>query len=430
MIGQTDKGKMEALTALLETGIKAIFESQRYKEYLGVVAKFHRYSARNTLLILLQKPDASYVAGFGAWKSMERSVNKGEKGIQILAPAPYKKTVEVTRGEDGELLQKPQRKAVTITAFRPAYVFDVSQTQGRELPRLVTQLMGTVAAHDELMWALCQASPCVVTFEPMEGSKNGYYNFTDQRIALREGNSQEQTIKTLVHEIAHARLGHGSNPNTDRHTCEVQAESVAYIVCQHLGIDSAQYSFGYIAQWSKDKELPQLHASLEVIQKTAGEIIGRVDEVLLELQRGKEQSIGQKPVAPEAAPKEDGYKMFYSGAGGQDKEAHAFQKETGWQMAWGSDGNGLNGDTWIVYRHIEDLPKQLQKIVPQLEHKKFAEEQPAVEKAEAVKEAKQQVKGKKLPISERLDAAKKECATRDAARAPQEHTQKKQSKER
>lgn len=150
-----DNDKMKELTDRLEAGTKAVFESERYKEYLGVMAKFHRYSSRNALLILLQKPDASYVAGFGAWKSMERSVNKGEKGIQILAPTPYKKTVEITRGEDGELLPEPQKKEITVKAFSPAYVFDVSQTNGKELPRLVTQLMGTVPGNDELMLALC-----------------------------------------------------------------------------------------------------------------------------------------------------------------------------------------------------------------------------------------------------------------------------------
>lgn len=422
--------KMKALTDMLETGTKAVFESERYKEYLGVMAKFHRYSSRNSMLILLQKPEASYVAGFGAWKSMERSVNKGEKGIQILAPAPYQKTVEVTCDEGGKLLPEPQTKEVTVTAFRPAYVFDVLQTQGKELPRLVTQLMGTVPEHDELMSALFQASPCPVAFEAMEGNTNGYYNFVEQRIAIREGLSEEQTIKTLVHEISHAKLGHGDKPNMDRQTGEVQAESVAYVVCQHLGIDSSQYSFGYIAGWSKDKELPQLHSSLEVIQKTAQDIIAGVDGQLLELQREKERGMAQKQagMAVSAEPtRETGYRMFYGGNGGQDREAHAFQKETGWNMAWGSEDNGLNGDMWIAYRSLDDLPKRFRNLVPKLEHEKFAEAPVAVEKTqEAVKEPKQAKKPKKLPISERLDAAKKECAARDAAAPTQEHTQKRQ----
>lgn len=431
----TANEKMKALTDMLEQGTKDVFESERYKEYLGVMAKFHRYSSRNSLLILLQNPDASHVAGFGAWKSMGRSVNKGEKGIQILAPAPYQKRVEVTRDENGKLLPEPQTKEVTVTAFRPAYVFDVSQTKGKELPRLVEQLMGSVPEHDKMMRCLREVSPCPIQFEgSMRGKANGYYEPTKNYIAIRMGISEEQTIKTMIHEIAHAKLGHGNNPTMDRRTEEVQAESVAYVVCQHFGIDSSQYSFGYIAGWSKDKELPQLQSSLEVIQKTARGVIDCVDERITALRHEQEKNIAQEqtvPVKVQEQAKDVGYKTFYSGADGQDREAHDFQKETGWNMAWGTDSSGLNGDTWIVYRSVEDLPRQLKSIVPKLEHEQIQERssevQPAPEKMqEAVKEPKQVKRPQKPPIAERLDAAKKECSVREAAASTQEHAHKRQ----
>lgn len=420
--------KLKALTDMLETGTKAVFESERYKEYLGVMAKFHRYSSRNSLLILLQKPEASHVASFGAWQSMSRSVNKGEKGIQIIAPIPYKRTVEVTRGADGELLPEPQKREIEVKAYRSAYVFDVSQTQGKELPRLVSQLMGTVSEHDELMFALFQASPCPVAFEAMEGNKNGYYNFAEQRIAIREGLSEEQTIKTLVHEIAHARLGHGDNPNIDRQTEEVQAESIAYVVCQHLGIDSSQYSFGYIAGWSKDKELPQLQSSLEVIQKSAQDIIAGVDGQLLERQREKAKKIENghvRPINIRGHVSAEDVELVAETLS-EEIDAFLFRHILAHRHSAGSiQQNLLSGETEWIHKILDNLDE----FEPRLEDKIASMEKGmvAIQRLQKAVEQQEQAKNrKKPPISERLDAAKKECAARDAAAPTQEHTQKRQ----
>ncbi|MEG0852937.1 MAG: ArdC family protein, partial [Angelakisella sp.] len=274
MAEQRDE-RMAELTQKLEQGVKDVFSSDRYRDYLNTMSKFHRYSFRNSILIHLQKPDATYVAGFNAWKTMERSVSKGEKGIQILAPAPYKKTVMVTQDERGNPLPEPEEKEVTVTAFRPAYVFDVSQTQGKELPRLVTQLAGQVVDYDKLLHGLWEAAPCPVAFEDIKSNANGYYQPEENRIAIKMGMSQEQTIKTTIHEIAHAKFEHGIE--TDRQMAEVQAESVAYVVCQHFGIDSSQYSFGYVASWSQGKDSSILKDCLASIQTVAKDIIGDVE---------------------------------------------------------------------------------------------------------------------------------------------------------
>lgn len=292
-ISQADKVK--ALTEQLKEGVQEVFRSGKYAEYLSVLSRFHRYSFRNSMLIYLQNPNATYVAGFQRWKTLERSVNKGEKGLQILAPAPYKVTVEVTHDENGNPLPEPVKQEVQRMSFKVTYVFDISQTSGKELPELAHRLTGQVGEYDRLMRALKKISPYPIVVEPIEGGANGYCSHKQQRIAIREGLSQEQTVKTTIHELAHVLL-HTPDVERDRQAFEVQAESVAYVVCQHFGVDSSQYSFGYVAGWSGSVELEVLEQSLTVIQNGALQIIDSTEFALIEMERA-EQALAMPPVA-------------------------------------------------------------------------------------------------------------------------------------
>ena len=300
--------KLKEITDRLEQGITELFDSERYKEYLRVMSKFHNYSFNNTLLIAMQKPDASLIAGFSAWKNnFGRNVMKGQKGIKILAPSPFKIKKEMEKidpqtqkaiiGKDGKPVT--EEKEITIPAFKVVSVFDVSQTEGREIPDIaVNMLTGDVEHYKDVFAALEKTSPVPVGFEKIEGGAHGYYHLEDKRIALDEGMSELQTLKTLIHEIAHAKL-HDIDLNApledlenrpDRRTREVQAESIAYTVCQHYGLDTSDYSFGYVAGWSAGRELAELKSSLETIRSTAAEIINSIDEHIAELQKTQEQA--------------------------------------------------------------------------------------------------------------------------------------------
>ena len=318
--------KLKEITDRLEQGITELFDSERYKEYLRVMSKFHNYSFNNTLLIAMQKPDASLIAGFSAWKNnFGRNVMKGQKGIKILAPSPFKIKKEMEKidpqtqkaiiGKDGKPVT--EEKEITIPAFKVVSVFDVSQTEGREIPDIaVNMLTGDVEHYKDVFAALEKTSPVPVGFEKIEGGAHGYYHLEDKRIALDEGMSELQTLKTLIHEIAHAKLHDidlnapkdEQQPHVDRRTREVEAESVAYTVCQHYGLDTSDYSFGYVAGWSSGRELSELKSSLETIRSAAAEIINSIDENLAELQKAqdKEQTAGQEQPTREekAAPKE------------------------------------------------------------------------------------------------------------------------------
>ena len=318
--------KLKEITDRLEQGIAELFDSERYKEYLKVMSKFHNYSFRNTVLIAMQKPDASLVAGFSAWKNnFERNVMKGQKGIKIIAPSPYKIKQEMQKidphtqkpiiGKDGKPVT--EEKEVTIPAYKVVSVFDVSQTEGKELPDIaVDELTGDVDRYKDFFAALEKTSPVPIAFENIEGGSHGYYHLEDKRIAINEGMSELQTLKTAIHEIAHAKLHDidlnapkdEQQPRVDRRTREVEAESVAYTVCQHYGLDTSDYSFGYVAGWSSGRELSELKSSLETIRSAAAEIINSIDENLAELQKAqdKEQTAGQEQPTREekAAPKE------------------------------------------------------------------------------------------------------------------------------
>lgn len=317
--------KLKEITDRLEQGISELFESDRYKEYLSVMSKFHNYSFNNTVLIAMQKADASLIAGFNAWKNeFQRNVKRGEKGIRIIAPSPFKvkkemekidpKTKRPVIGRDGKPVT--EEKEVAIPAFKVVSVFDVSQTEGRELPNLaVDALTGNVEQYKDFFAALEKTAPVPVGFEKMKSGTHGFYHLEDKRIALSEGESELQTLKTLIHEIAHAKL-HDIDLNApiaeqadrpDRRTREVEAESIAYTVCQHYGLDTSDYSFGYVAGWSSGKELTELKNSLETIRSTAAEIINSVDGHFAELQKtqGKEQTAGQDTPPQEKAPEQE-----------------------------------------------------------------------------------------------------------------------------
>lgn len=357
--------QVREITDRLEQGIKELFESERFKEYLRTMSKFYKYSFNNTLLIAMQKPEATLIAGYTAWqRNFDRHVMKGEKGIRILAPAPYKAKVEMEKIDPKT--QKPMMdadgKPITemVEVMRPAFkvvsVFDVSQTDGKELPDIVVdELTGSVENYAAFFEALRQESPVPIAFEDISGSAKGYYHLEDRRIAIQEGMSEVQTVKTAIHEIAHAKLHALNQPETeqkpawkvvmlsdggtrkdlmtglasepeaneaaekldwryvdenqfewrlvveeddtpvqearkDRHTKEVEAEAVAYTVCQRYGIETSDYSFGYIAGWSSDKETKELKGSLETIRRTAAEMIGSIDEKLKVLTAEQEKS--------------------------------------------------------------------------------------------------------------------------------------------
>ena len=302
--------QVREITDKLEQGIKELFESERFKEYLRTMSKFYNYSFNNTLLIAMQKPEATYVAGYTSWqRNFDRQVMKGEKGIKILAPAPYKAQEE--REKIDPLTQKPvigaDGKAVTETVevLRPAFkvvsVFDVSQTDGKELPDIIVdELKGTVENYEAFLDALRQESPVPISFEDIPGGAKGFFSPVESRIAIQEGMSEIQTVKTAIHEIAHAKL-HAVKPDEkaapeekkDRHTKEVEAESVAYTVCQRYGIETSDYSFGYIAGWSSGKETKELKSSLDTIRKTAAEMIEGIDAKLKELVASREQAVEQ-----------------------------------------------------------------------------------------------------------------------------------------
>lgn len=303
------------ITDKLEQGIKELFESERFKEYLRTMSKFYNYSFNNTLLIAMQKPEATYVAGYTSWqRNFDRQVMKGEKGIKILAPAPYKTQEE--REKIDPVTQKPvigaDGNAVTETVevLRPAFkvvsVFDVSQTDGKELPDIIVdELKGTVENYEAFFDALKQESPVPISFEDIPGGAKGFFSPVESRIAIQEGMSEIQTVKTAIHEIAHAKL-HAVKPDEkaapedkkDRHTKEVEAESVAYTVCQRYGIETSDYSFGYIAGWSSGKETKELKSSLDTIRKTAAEMIEGIDAKLKVLLAEKAQSAEKESEMP------------------------------------------------------------------------------------------------------------------------------------
>ena len=381
----TNRERLQEITAGIEQGIKELFESEKYMRYLSVMSKFHRYSVNNTMLIYMQRPDATLVAGFNKWKNQfERHVKKGEHGITIIAPTPYKKKIEEMKRDpdtqapildaDGKAVM--EEKEIEIPMFRPVKVFDVSQTDGKPLPELASSLSGTVSHYEAFLEALRRSAPVPIEFEPMAANMDGYFSSEQQRIAIREGMSEVQTISAAVHETAHSKLHdpkkYEAEPTwkivmvseggtkqdfrldfateaeaeqaaaeegwryvdenqfewrleveedltavkqaaKNRNTEEVEAESISYAVCQYFGIQTGENSFGYIASWSKDKELKELRASLETINKTSCELINDIErhykeickERGIDLTAAPELEQAHQQAAEEKAPVEE-----------------------------------------------------------------------------------------------------------------------------
>ena len=290
------KTQTQQIVEQLEKGVSEVFESDQYKQYLQVMSKFHSYSYNNILLIAMQCPGATMVAGYESWQRLfKRHVSKGEKAIKILAPCPYKKVIlqDVTdpithqplKNSNGEIIK--EKVQIIVPAFRPVSVFDVSQTEGEPLPEMATlqELIGEVDGFNDMQEILENMAPCAVYHKEIEGTAKGYYSPADNQIVIKNGLSQQQEIKTLIHEIAHSLL-HNSEKMKDkkisRNDMEVQAESVAYTVCSALGIDTSDYSFSYIAGWSQGKEIKELKNALDLICDTASIMIFHIENKLTE----------------------------------------------------------------------------------------------------------------------------------------------------
>ena len=320
---QTNKDRMREIVDSIENGIKELFESDKYRKYLATMSRFHRYSVNNTMLIYMQRPDATHVAGFNKWRDQfGRNVLKGEKGIRIIAPTPYKKKIEEIKTDpetnapvldaDGKAII--EEKEIRIPMFKVVSVFDVSQTSGKPLPQLAADLSGNVQQYEVFMEALRRASPVPMEIKPVARDTDGFFSAKAQSITIRAGMSEVQTVCAAVHEIAHAKL-HDYEHMTEladdgetilvpgeksRNTEEVEAESISYAVCQYYGIETGENSFGYIATWSQGKELKELRASLETINKTASELITDIDRHFAEI--CKERGIDREDLAAAEQP--------------------------------------------------------------------------------------------------------------------------------
>ena len=298
---EQNKARLKEITDSIETGIRELFQSDKYRQYLSTMSRFHRYSVNNVMLIHMQKPDATHVAGFNKWRdNFGRNVRKGEKGIKIIVPTPYKKKIEEAKLDpdtklpmldaDGNAIM--EEKTIQIPMYKVVSVFDVSQTEGKPLPELAEKLTGNVQEYEAFMEALKRSAPVPIRIEPMGADMDGYFSASEQRIAIREGMSQVQTVSAVVHEIAHSKLHNYQKeqeqaaleneaappvPRKSRETEEIEAESISYAVCAYYGVETGANSFGYLASWSKDKELSALRESLETINKTSSGLISDID---------------------------------------------------------------------------------------------------------------------------------------------------------
>ena len=347
---QTNKDRMREIVDSIENGIKELFESDKYQQYLSTMSRFHRYSVNNTMLIYMQRPDATHVAGFNKWRDQfGRNVLKGEKGIRIIAPTPYKKKVEEIKTDpetnapvldaDGKAII--EEKEIRIPMFKVVSVFDVSQTAGKPLPQLAADLSGNVQQYEVFMEALRRASPVPMEIKPVARDTDGFFSIKAQSITIRAGMSEVQTVCAAVHEIAHAKL-HDYEHMTEladdgetilvpgeksRNTEEVEAESISYAVCQYYGIETGENSFGYIATWSKGKELKELRASLETINKTASELITDIDRHFAEI--CKERGIDRENLAAAEQPSVEAPEAEKLYMVDNDKYIHVQRSDTG-----------------------------------------------------------------------------------------------------
>ena len=294
--------EIEELTKQLEEGILSVFQSEEYIKLLDVMAKMPNYSFGNHILIAMQRPDASLCNSYTGWKRVNRFVNAGEKGIRILAPAPYEKVVlqeardengNIIRDENGEIVK--EKVKIKVMAFKPVSTFDIAQTSGQPLPQIgVKELEGQVNKYDVLLSTLKKVSPVPISFEDINSGAKGYYHTLEKRIVIQAGMDEIQTIKTLIHEIAHAKYHSKEQEDAlnkkSRAQKECEAESIAYVCCRHLDIDTSDYSFGYIAVWAGDKDSDELKASLKIIRDSASELIELIDENINCILQNKEKN--------------------------------------------------------------------------------------------------------------------------------------------
>lgn len=323
---QNPKERLKEITDSIETGIKELFESDKYKSYLQTMSRFHKYSLNNTILISMQKPDATLVAGFNKWRDgFSRHVKKGEKGIKIIAPTPYKikeqreKLDPQTKAPILDASGKVQTEEVEvqIPMYRVVSVFDVSQTYGEPLPTLASNLTGNVEQFEVFMEAIKRTASVPIEIKPMPDNTDGYYHTEDKRIAIREGMSEVQTVSAVIHEVAHSLLHNREMEKElqaqqdenakpvkpkDRNTEEVEAESISFAVCSYYGIQTAENSLGYIASWSKGRELAELRASLETINKTSSELISGIDKHFAEIVKERGMDLNAETDLPQQAP--------------------------------------------------------------------------------------------------------------------------------
>lgn len=334
------KKEMEAISEKLEKGVKEIFNGENYKKYLAFCAKLPRYSVNNQILIMLQKPDATSCQSFSGWKEMKRFVKKGEKGIRILAPAPYKTEREQQKIDsngspvfDSKGEPVMEKVEVTVTAFKPVSTFDISQTEGEPVPGLgVEEIIGGVDGYETMLDAIKNSIPIPIEFEDIPSGAKGYYHVEENRIAVQKDMGEAQTIKTLLHEASHAILHsrEAMNDTQDKSKAqkECEAESVAFVVCSHYGIDTSDYSFPYVAGWSSDKEVPELKASLDTIRRAAADLIVKIDEhlkaidIIKDVDEFMELHGDELPFADPEPPKESILAKLREGIGSSANESH------------------------------------------------------------------------------------------------------------
>lgn len=276
------KQEQQDILKRLEQGVKDVFSSDKYAEFLKTYSKFHKYSINNSIMILMQKPESTNVASFQTWKKLGRQITKGEKGIKVFVPIPYKYDKEVDTNQlDGNGDRIKEIKEFKGTSFRVGNVFDISQTAGKELPKLTVELKEYSAEIEKAIDAIAQTSKVPIRFESdMRHDKKGYYHIKNKEIVINDNLSDTQTFKTLIHEIAHSKIHAKDLDKYNAHEREVQAESVAYVVCNAYGIDTSEYSFGYIAGWSSGKEMSELKESLSIIQDCSSEITKSIDKAI------------------------------------------------------------------------------------------------------------------------------------------------------
>ena len=368
------KEELKNTLEMLEKGVKEVFTSDKFKEYLNTMSKFHNYSVKNILWLQMQNPNASRIGGMKTWNKLERKVNKGEKSLRVLAPYKHKKEIEMDKlnpktnspyvDKNGNPLREKQ--PVEWISFKAVPVFDIAQTTGKDLPTLISELKGNVNNYVYMTSSLVEVAKIPVEFENIKNGSKGYYDLEEKRIAINEDMSEQQTIKTMIHEITHSRLHNADKQNEkkdtiEKDTMEIEAESCAFVVSKHFGIDAGNYSFAYVAAWSKDKDLKQLEASLKIIQKEANSLISEIEEKL-EGKLNKENALEKEPNRSEVSLKTPYIKIAFSEI--EDKEYFREGEKISFEKA-----NKRFKEAEIEVRHKKAMAKENKEYYPYLKTK-------------------------------------------------------------